>query len=114
VHVKESTSDISQAKAIAHAFISAFESIFCAPSLGMSSLILARKPPLALLYKVTLRPSVPSLCFNLYSVNAGLIVFLGGCPSRNKSKLVAGQNSICSRRLLHHNDEHRLQQPAQV
>jgi hypothetical protein len=75
VHVKESTSDISQAKAIAHAFISAFESIFCAPSLGMSSLILARKPPLALLYKVTLRPSVPSLCFNLYSVNAGNCVF---------------------------------------
>ncbi len=52
VHAAQPPPNISREKAVACDFVSAFESIFCAPAPFLSSLILARKPPLAMLYKV--------------------------------------------------------------
>ena len=52
MHANEGPSHVSQPTAIAGAFVSAFETIFCAPDHRLSSLILARKPPLTLLHKV--------------------------------------------------------------
>ena len=52
MHAKQRTSSVVQEKFIADEFISAFEAVFCSPSPMLNSLILARKPPLALLFKV--------------------------------------------------------------
>lgn len=57
VHSAKQPHDISQETAAAHDFVSAFETIFCAPAPLLSSLILARKPPLALLHKVPITQS---------------------------------------------------------
>ncbi len=52
MHAAQKPPNISREKAVARDFVSAFETIFCAPAPFLSSLILARKPPLAMLYKV--------------------------------------------------------------
>jgi hypothetical protein len=52
VHSAALPPNVNREQATAHAFVFAFESTFCAPAPFLSSLILARKPPVALLYKV--------------------------------------------------------------
>jgi hypothetical protein len=52
VHSAALPPNINRERAMAHDFVFAFESTFLAPAPFLSSLILARKPPVALLYKV--------------------------------------------------------------
>ena len=52
VHSAALPPNINRERAIAHDFVFAFESTFLSPAPFLSSLILARKPPVALLYKV--------------------------------------------------------------